>query len=344
MYLTQAAETGAFDDKFLRFSVKKAVDQRLSPLGQFLIKVSRFASAPNVQSEVDFPSPCAPKRCCGRSFLRSSHRRQIKRVPLNIGNDKGKVRPLPPYTPAPSAPPAPRLAAAAPPPPPPARPHIPSQSTVSYTVTCFPAADAAATLPPMSAVANAASLPPDVIPPAPKPSAAPPAPPIPREQFIASATHTKSDHNAADAEAVAPTASTPASANPVAAASANPVAASDSAAPRPAAPISKPTAPKSAVKLNDPQDRLDTSQHQLRQVDVSAHQLPNLQLDDIRNFDRDSLLRLSVMLLSRQHASGSNVSHSASATELSSATSSHASTDVARLQATVEILKVRPAA
>jgi hypothetical protein len=50
----QAAETNVFDDKFLRFSVKKASDQRLSPLGQFLIKVSRFASAPNVQSEVQF--------------------------------------------------------------------------------------------------------------------------------------------------------------------------------------------------------------------------------------------------------------------------------------------------
>jgi hypothetical protein len=49
-------DDGFFDDKFLRFSVrgKKASDQRLSPLGQFLIKVSRFASAPNVQSEVQF--------------------------------------------------------------------------------------------------------------------------------------------------------------------------------------------------------------------------------------------------------------------------------------------------
>ena len=54
-HLMQATETNVFDDKFLRFSVKKASDQRLSPLGQFLIKVSRFASAPNVQSEVQFP-------------------------------------------------------------------------------------------------------------------------------------------------------------------------------------------------------------------------------------------------------------------------------------------------
>ena len=59
--LTQSAETHIFDDKFLRFSVKKAVDQRLSPLGQFLIKVSRFASTPSVQSEVLFHPPCCRK-------------------------------------------------------------------------------------------------------------------------------------------------------------------------------------------------------------------------------------------------------------------------------------------
>ncbi len=59
------AETNTFDDKFLRFSVKKAVEQRLSPLGQFLIKVSRFATAPNVQSEVSSPPPPSytPKLC-----------------------------------------------------------------------------------------------------------------------------------------------------------------------------------------------------------------------------------------------------------------------------------------
>jgi hypothetical protein len=51
-YVICTAETNSFDDKFLRFSVKKALDQRLSPLGQFLVKVSRFASNPNVQSEV----------------------------------------------------------------------------------------------------------------------------------------------------------------------------------------------------------------------------------------------------------------------------------------------------
>jgi hypothetical protein len=53
-HLIQTTETNGFDDKFLRFSVKKALDQRLSPLGQFLVKVSRFASTPNVQSEVRF--------------------------------------------------------------------------------------------------------------------------------------------------------------------------------------------------------------------------------------------------------------------------------------------------
>jgi hypothetical protein len=271
----------------------------------------RFISPPNA-----LPTDAIAAPCCG-----VSHRRQIKRVPLNIGNDKGKVRgprPPPPHT--------------SPPPPPPALSHLPPQATVSYTVTCFPAADAAVSLPAVAAVANAASLPPDVIPPAPKPSAAPPAPPIPREQFLASVSHTKSDHSAADADAVPMTAP----ANPA-------PPALDSAALRPAAPIPKPVAPKSAVKLNDPQDRTDTSQYQLRQVDVSAQDLHNLQLDDIRSFDRDSLLRLSALLLSRQHASSSVASHSNSATELS-LSSSNPSTEVARLQATVEILKVRPAA
>ena len=90
--LTQSAETHIFDDKFLRFSVKKAVDQRLSPLGQFLIKVSRFASTPSVQSEVLFHPPCCRKLmnpCMSRAA--TSRLRQVKRVPLTIGNDKGKV-------------------------------------------------------------------------------------------------------------------------------------------------------------------------------------------------------------------------------------------------------------
>jgi hypothetical protein len=92
-YLTLTAETNVFDDKFLRFSVKKAVEQRLSPLGQFLIKVSRFAALPNVQSEVHFPRHerlNAMLRAVPAT-LHHSHPHQVKRVPLNIGNDKGKV-------------------------------------------------------------------------------------------------------------------------------------------------------------------------------------------------------------------------------------------------------------
>lgn len=78
-------------------------------------------------------------------------------------------------------------------------------------------------------------------------------------------------------------------------------------------------------------------QSQLRRVDVTAHDLHSLNVDDIRNFDRDSLLQLSALLLSRQHATA-GIAHSSSATE-SSANSS--SSESARLQATVEILKVR---
>ena len=100
---------------------------------------------------------------------------------------------------------------------------------------------------------------------------------------------------------------------------------------RPAAPVVKPSAPKSAVKLNHSQD--NTDQHQLLHVDVNSQDLHNLQLDDIRSFDRDSLLRLSAILLSLQHGSGGNELHSASATE--------SSADTAHLQATVAILKVR---
>ena len=88
------AETNTFDDKFLRFNVKKAVDQGLSSLGQFLIKVSRFATTPNVQSEVSTPPPYAPKLC---SVMQSvftvtpDNRRKVKRTPLNIGNDNREV-------------------------------------------------------------------------------------------------------------------------------------------------------------------------------------------------------------------------------------------------------------
>ncbi len=105
---------------------------------------------------------------------------------------------------------------------------------------------------------------------------------------------------------------------------------------RPAAPIVKPAAPKSAAKITDHQDRLDESHHHLRKIDLTSQDLYSLKLDEIRSFDRESLIELSTLLLSRQNASSSSAlasDHFSSSTDPSK--------ENARLQATIEILKVR---
>jgi hypothetical protein len=239
---------------------------------------------------------------------------QVKRVPLNIGNDKGKV-PIFLFLSL-------SLSSCS---------NNSQQATVAYTVTCFPATDDVSSAPAVSVPTN--SLPPPPVPSVADPSSnapfSPPAPPMPREQFAAAAAQPTSESRAtgSSGNAISP----PAAPASIAESATHSTSAHDGAIVRPAAPVVKPSAPKSAVKLNHSQD--NTDQRQLLQVDVNSQDLHNLQLDDIRSFDRDSLLRLSTILLSRQHASGGNELQSASATE--------SSADTAQLQATVAVLKVR---
>jgi hypothetical protein len=167
--------------------------------------------------------------------------------------------------------------------------------------------------------------------PAPNPSAAPCAPPIPKEQYIASTSQQRIETHAAsaaDAVAAAPLATSSASISVSASPDGTPI--------RPAAPIVKPAVPKSAAKLTDHHDKMDESQYQLRKIDVTTQDLHNLTLDEIRSFDRESLIDLSALLLSRQSAR----SGSAAVSDQSSF-STDLSKENARLQATVEILKVR---
>jgi hypothetical protein len=154
---------------------------------------------------------------------------------------------------------------------------------------------------------------------------------MPREQFAAAAAQPTSESSSMATGSSGNAVSPPAAPASITESATHSTSAHDGAIVRPAAPVVKPSAPKSAVKLNHSQD--NTDQRQLLQVDVNSQDLHNLQLDDIRSFDRDSLLRLSTMLLSRQHASGGNELQSASATE--------SSADTAQLQATVAVLKVR---
>ncbi len=222
----------------------------------------------------------------------------------------------------------------------PTRSQIIPQATVSYTVTCFPSTSEASSQPAVSFVANGLPPPPAATAPTPNPSVAPPAPPIPREQFLAGASHHRSEISVGsevDANVAVPPTASSASIS-VSASQAAP--AFDGASIRPTAPVVKPSAPKSAAKLTEYQDRLDASHLQLRKFDVTAHDLHNLQLDEIRSFDRESLVDLSALLLSRQNTSSSSASRSALDSEPSSS-STDLSKENARLQAAVDILKVR---
>jgi hypothetical protein len=214
------------------------------------------------------------------------------------------------------------------------------QATVSYTVTCFPSASESLSQPAVSVVSS--GLPPLPAKPAPAAniSAAPPSPPIPREHVLASASHHRSEVSAGfepDAHAAVPTAASSAS---ISVSTSHTATASEGASIRPAAPIVKPSAPKFAAKLTEHQDRLESSQVHLRKFDVTGQDLHTLQLDDIRSFDRDSLVELSALLLSRHNASSSSAFQSALQSE-SSSSSMDLSNENARLQATIKILQVR---
>ena len=225
----------------------------------------------------------------------------------------------------------------------PTRSHIIPQATVSYTVTCFPSTSEASSQPAVSFVANGLPPPLAATAPTPNPSVAPPAPPIPREQFLAGASHHRSEISVGsevDANFAVPHTASSAS---ISVSASQDAPAFDGASIRPTAPVVKPSAPKSAAKLTEYQDRLDASHLQLRRFDVTnltAQDLHNLQLDEIRSFDRESLVDLSALLLSRQNTSSSSASRSALDSEPSSS-STDLSKENARLQAAVDILKVR---
>ena len=216
------------------------------------------------------------------------------------------------------------------------------QATVSYTVTCFPATEETSAEPTASVVSNVAPPPP--VPafaaPASHPSVAPPAPPMPRDQPPPSAAQLGSENIVAAEGNPFVAVSSPVSATSILGSTIHTVAPRNDGAPNGVAapPVRAPSVPKSAVKLNHLQDRLEASQHQLRKVDVSAQDLHHLQLDDVNSFDRDSLLQLSALLLSRQNASSGSVFEPASAS-VSSAID--LPSENARLKATVDILKVR---
>lgn len=114
----------------------------------------------------------------------------------------------------------------------------------------------------------------------------------------------------------------------------------DEAPLRPAVQVAKPSAPKSAVKLNEPQDRSNISQVGLRSVLVTSQDLHRLQPEDIISFDRDSLLQLSSILLARQNSSTGSTVHAAQFSDSLPSSLGELSGDKAHLQATVDVLKV----
>jgi len=160
---------------------------------------------------------------------------------------------------------------------------------------------------------------------------------MPREQPAPSTSQLGSESVVGTAGNSFVAVSSPASASSILA-SANPTLASRSDVAASGVAVRAPSVPKAAVKLNQPANRLETPQQQLRAVDVTPQDLPHLQLDDISSFDRESLLQLSALLLSRQDAGSSSVVEPAPAAVSSSG---DLSTENARLKATVEILKVR---